>query len=97
MIPVVTFKSFQGVKSPEFKGTVDLIEAKAWLKDIERAFALAKVSDEQKTEFSSYFPKSDDASYWWESTKALEAEDVVSWERFTNIFLDKYCPKYMQS
>lgn len=33
--------------------SVDLIEAKAWLKEMEKAFALVKVNEDQKTEFAS--------------------------------------------
>lgn len=44
-VPVVTFKSFQAVNPPEFKGSSDPIEARAWLKKIEKASSLAKVGD----------------------------------------------------
>jgi len=46
---IVTFKTFQSVKPPEFKGTTDPVEAKAWLKEIEKAFELVQVGEEQKT------------------------------------------------
>ncbi|KAL8091503.1 hypothetical protein AgCh_033936 [Apium graveolens] len=38
--PVVTFKQFQAVKPPEFKGSADHVEANAWLKEMEKAFEL---------------------------------------------------------
>ena len=50
VIPIVTFKSFQAVKPPKFKGTPDPVEANSWLKEIEKAFALVKVGEELKTE-----------------------------------------------
>ena len=68
---MVTFKTFQSVKPPEFKGTTDPVEAKAWLKEMEKAFELVKVGEDQKTTYASYFLKGE-ASYWWESTRALE-------------------------
>lgn len=92
---IVTFKSFQAVKPPEFHGSTDPTEARVWLKEIEKAFVLVKVDENQKTDFASYFLKSE-ANYWWESAKALEQGDLVSWERFTELFLGKYFPKYMQ-
>ncbi|KAL8098479.1 hypothetical protein AgCh_031298 [Apium graveolens] len=39
---VVSFKSFQAVKPPEFKGEVDPVTARIWLKEMEKAFALTK-------------------------------------------------------
>lgn len=96
MIPTVIFKSSQAVKPPEFLGTLDPTEANAWLKEIEKAFVLIKVGNEQKTEFARYFLKNE-ANYWWESTKALEGEVVIPWDQFTKLFLDKYYPRYMQS
>lgn len=93
---MVTFKSFQAVKPPEFLGSSDPVEAQTWLKEVEKAFVLTKIGDEQKTEYASYFLKNE-ASYWWESTKALEEQGMVLWDRFTELFLDKYCPRYMQN
>ncbi|KAL8091816.1 hypothetical protein AgCh_034176 [Apium graveolens] len=40
----VSFKSFQAVKPPEFKGEVDLVAARIWLKEMEKAFALTKAA-----------------------------------------------------
>ncbi|XP_074355312.1 uncharacterized protein LOC141694236 [Apium graveolens] len=93
--PVVTFKQFQSVKPPEFEGSADPTKARAWLKQIEKAFALIKVEEGQKTDFASYFLKGE-ANYRWESKKALEGEDVVTGDRFTDLFLEKYFPHYMK-
>ena len=59
---MVTFKSFQAAKPPEFKGSADPVEAKAWLKEMEKAFTLIEVTGEKKTEYASYFLKNE-ASY----------------------------------
>ncbi|KAL8092675.1 hypothetical protein AgCh_034794 [Apium graveolens] len=45
-------------------GSADPIEAMTWLKEIEKAFALTKARENQKTEFASYFLQ-EEASYWW--------------------------------
>ena len=91
----VTFKAFQSVHPPEFKGTVNPIEARAWLKEIEKAFTLVRVGEDQKTNFASYFLKAE-ANDWWDSVKTLENEEIITWERFTELFLEKYLPKYLQ-
>ena len=91
-----TFKTFQAVKPPEFRGTQDPVEARSWLKEMEKAFTLAVVTDEKKVEYASYFLKGE-ANYWWESARALEEGEVIAWDRFKKIFLDKYFPRYMQT
>jgi len=93
--PTTTFKQFQSVKPPEFMGSTDPTKARAWLKEMEKAFSLVKVEEEQKTDFASYFLKGE-ANYWWESKKALE-EGVVTWNRFTDLFLEKYFPRFMKN
>ena len=51
--PPTTFKSFQAVKPPEFRGTQDPVEAQSWLKEMEKAFTLDVVTDEKKVEYAS--------------------------------------------
>ncbi|XP_063949939.1 uncharacterized protein LOC135152774 [Daucus carota subsp. sativus] len=91
-----TFKTFQAVKPPEFRGTQDPVEAQSWLKEMEKAFTLAVVTDEKKVEYASYFLKGE-ANYWWESARALEEGEVIAWDRFKKVFLDKYFPRHMQT
>ncbi|XP_074323676.1 uncharacterized protein LOC141660584 [Apium graveolens] len=96
VVPVVTFNQFQSVKPPEFKGTMDRTKARAWLKEIEKAFTLVKVEAYQKIDFARYFLKGE-ANYWWESKKTLEGDNVVTWDRFTELFLEKYIPRNMKN
>ncbi|KAL8108855.1 hypothetical protein AgCh_025093 [Apium graveolens] len=51
--------------------------------------------DDKKAQYASYYLK-DEASFWWESSKALLEGKDLTWERFTEIFLEKYLPSYMQ-
>ena len=96
VVQAITFKSFQAVNPPEFKGTADPVDAQAWIKEIEKAFNLVGVEENQKCKFASYYLKSE-ANYWWVSVKALEEVEAVTWERFTESFLEKYFPRYMQN
>ncbi|XP_074373838.1 uncharacterized protein LOC141714205 [Apium graveolens] len=91
-----TFKTFQSVKPPEVRVTQDPVEAHAWIKEMEKTFALTNVGDNQKVEYTTYFLKGE-SNYWWEIGKALEAAEVITWDRFKRIFLDKYFPRYMQT
>ena len=63
---------------------------------MEKAFDLVGVEDDQKYKFASYYLKSE-ANYWWELVEPLEEVEIVSWDRFKELFLEKYFPKYMQS
>ncbi|KAL8118663.1 hypothetical protein AgCh_016254 [Apium graveolens] len=57
----------------EFKGSLDPIEARVWLKEIEKSFALVK-----------------------ETVKTLKGMDVIDWDRFKELFLEKYFPQFVQ-
>ncbi|KAL8124976.1 hypothetical protein AgCh_012595 [Apium graveolens] len=62
---------------------------------MEKAFELAEVKDEKKAQFASYYLKNE-ASYLWESSKALLEGKDLSWEKFTKMFLEKYLLSYIQ-
>ncbi|XP_074336851.1 uncharacterized protein LOC141674023 [Apium graveolens] len=55
---------------------------------MEKAFELAEVKDDKKFQYASYYLK-DEARYWWESSKALLKGEVITWEKFTEMFLEK--------
>ncbi|XP_074375159.1 uncharacterized protein LOC141716896 [Apium graveolens] len=61
---------------------------------MEKAFGLVEVKDDKKAQYASYYLK-DEASYWSESTKALLEGEAISWQKFTELFLEKYLPSYM--
>ena len=89
-----TFKSFHSVQPPEFKGTHDLVGAQIWIRESEKAFALARVSDDKKTNYASYFLKNE-ANFRWESVRAMEPEGIITWDRFKEFFKEKYLPAYV--
>ncbi|KAL8134085.1 hypothetical protein AgCh_009233 [Apium graveolens] len=62
------------VKPLEFKGKVDPVAAMIWLNEMEKAFALTKLSEDLKTDYGSYFLKND-LNYLWECMRALEGEE----------------------
>ena len=90
------FKAFKSLKPPEFLGTADPVEAKAWLKEMEKSFEIMGTGAAQKTIFATYLLKGE-ANYWWEAKKGMEPAGVVTWERFTELFLEKYFPRFMES
>lgn len=66
----VTFKSFKSLNPLEFKGTTDPVEARVWLKEIEKTFEIVGVEENRKTIFAAYMLKGE-ANYWWEAKKGL--------------------------
>ena len=49
--------------NPEFKGTVDLVEAKIWLKKIKKTYEIVGVEWDKKTIFNAYMLNGK-ANYW---------------------------------
>lgn len=90
------FKAFKSLKPPEFQGTADPVEARAWLKEMEKAFEIMGTEEAQKTIFATYQLKGE-ANYWWEAKKNLEASAIITWARFTELFLEKYFPRFMET
>lgn len=93
---LANFKVFKAVGSPEFKGTTDPIEAQTWVKEMEKAFIIARVTEEQKTAFATYLMKGE-ANYWWETNQARAGTEVVLWTRFKELFFENYFSPSMQS
>ena len=56
---MVTFKTSQTVKPPEFRGSNNPLKAKAWLKDMAKSFEQVQVGENQKTAYASYFLKNE--------------------------------------
>lgn len=84
------------MKPPEFHDTTDPVVANTWIKEMEKAFELVQLGEDQKTVYASYFLKGD-VIFWWETVQALEGNRIVTWNRFKELFLEKYFPKYMQT
>ncbi|XP_074342274.1 uncharacterized protein LOC141679762 [Apium graveolens] len=92
---VNAFKSFKSVKPPEFHGVADLVQARAWLKEVEKTFERIDTEKAHKINFATYLLKGE-ANYWWEAKKNMEPQGIVTWERFTELFLKKYALKFME-
>ncbi|XP_074355817.1 uncharacterized protein LOC141695473 [Apium graveolens] len=67
----------------------------AWLKEVEKTFERIGTEEAHKTNFATYLLKGE-ANYWWEAKKNMESQGIVTWERFTGLFLKKYVPKFME-
>ncbi|XP_074355847.1 uncharacterized protein LOC141695507 [Apium graveolens] len=90
------FRAFKSLKPQEFLGSSDPVEARAWLKEIDKSFEILGVEERYKTIFASYILKGE-ANYWWEFKCNLETDVVIPCDRFTRLFLDKYFPRLMET
>lgn len=52
-----SFRAFKSLRPPEFQGTASPVEARAWLKEMEKSFEIIQVEDGQKTIFATYLLK----------------------------------------
>ncbi|XP_074342673.1 uncharacterized protein LOC141680309 [Apium graveolens] len=57
------FKSFKSVKPPEFHGVADPVQARVWLKEVEKTFERIGTEEVHKTNFATYLLKGE-ANYW---------------------------------
>ena len=91
-----SFRAFKSLKPPEFHGSADPVEARAWLKEMEKSFEILSTEEAQKTVFATYLLKGE-ANYWWEAKKNMETDAIITWERFSQLFLGKYFPRFMEN
>ena len=64
-----------------FHDTTDPVVANTWIREMERSLELVRLEEEQKTVYVTYFLKGE-VIYWWDSVKAMEAVQLVTWARF---------------
>ena len=105
--PAATYREFQSVQPPAFRGCSEPTEAQSWITEVEKAFQICRVADDQKTLFASYLLKGE-ANFWWEAIRPRELRDEVvgenemadeargegsiSWRRFKELFFERYFP-----
>lgn len=93
---LIMIESFMSLDPPEFKGTTDPIKARAWLREMEKTFEIVGVEENKKTIFAAYLLKGE-ANFWWEAKMTTEGTGTITWTRFTELFLEKYVPKYLKN
>ncbi|KAL8134367.1 hypothetical protein AgCh_009406 [Apium graveolens] len=79
----------KSVNPPSFHDTTGQVVANTWIREIERSFELVRLGEEQKTIYATYFLKGE-AIYWWDSVKALEEVQPVTWTRVSIFEIGTY-------
>ncbi|XP_026420213.1 uncharacterized protein LOC113316208 [Papaver somniferum] len=84
------FKKVVG-KDINFSGTTDPTEAEKWLMGIEKEFEALQIPKENKVRLATYLFEGD-AEHWWRYVKRMEDVSNMCWEKFVELFLNKYFP-----
>ncbi|XP_020233469.1 uncharacterized protein LOC109813653 [Cajanus cajan] len=78
---------------PQFVGVDGPEVADQWIEEMEKIFMVMQCPEERKLVYAVYMLVSE-ASFWWKGAQAMmEARgEVVNWENFKKVFLEKYFP-----
>ncbi|XP_028093113.1 uncharacterized protein LOC114293276 [Camellia sinensis] len=83
-------KEFKKMKMPSFNGGIEPMKAKAWVLGIEKLFEVFPCTEVQKVQLAA-FTFEDDARRWWMLTRTVH--QGLIWDRFLELFYDKYFPQ----
>ncbi|XP_028082973.1 uncharacterized protein LOC114284268 [Camellia sinensis] len=86
-------KEFKKMKPPVFKGGIEPMKAEAWVLGIEKLFEVFPCTEIQKVQLAA-FTLEDEARRWWMLTRTMY--QGLTWDRFLELFYDKYFPQSMR-
>ncbi|XP_028123199.1 uncharacterized protein LOC114320263 [Camellia sinensis] len=78
-------REFKKMKPPLFNGGIEPMKAEAWVLGIEKLFEVFPCTEAQKVQLAA-FTLEDEAQRWW-------MLPGVTWDRFLELFYDKYFPQ----
>ncbi|XP_028117387.1 uncharacterized protein LOC114315011 [Camellia sinensis] len=81
------------MKPSSFKGGIEPMKAKAWVLGIEKLFEVFTCTEAQKVQLAT-FTLEDEARRWWMLTRTVH--QGLTWDRFLELFYDKYFPQSIQ-
>ena len=83
---------FQRTKPPSFSQAVDPLGAYDWLRTMEKKLEVARTDEESKVPFVTHYLEGA-AAIWWESEKAIGAEnEAIAWSIFKEQFRKYHIP-----
>ncbi|KAK9094548.1 hypothetical protein Scep_026017 [Stephania cephalantha] len=86
------FMDFLEIQPLTYNGGLDVEESENWVFEMEKTFNVIPYDEPTKVKLAAFMLKSD-AYLWWIDTKEREGEvDTCTWERFKELFLEKYFP-----
>ncbi|XP_041011311.1 uncharacterized protein LOC121255089 [Juglans microcarpa x Juglans regia] len=95
-----TLEQFSRQHSPTFDGRLNAMDANSWIECLEQIFEALFCTDDQKVIYATY-NLTDLANKWWKSTQTLLQNELgegvpITWERFKEVFLDRFFPQSLQ-
>ena len=63
--------------------------AKHWLRRMKRILVELNILEEKRVSLAAYMLVNK-ANFWWESMKRVYDTEMMTWDEFERIFLDKY-------
>ncbi|XP_028104481.1 uncharacterized protein LOC114303546 [Camellia sinensis] len=81
------------MKPPSFNGGIEPMKAEAWVLGIEKLFEVFPCTKVQKVQLAA-FTLEDEARRWWILTRTVH--QGLTWDRFLELFYDKYFPQSMR-
>ncbi|XP_058185656.1 uncharacterized protein LOC131302879 [Rhododendron vialii] len=85
----VRVRDFQKLKPLTFPGGLDPVKANEWLESIEKIAQVMQCEGREKVALAAY-NLTGEAQRWWTLVRRVEPQ--MGWERFYNLFNQKYIP-----
>ncbi|XP_028093463.1 uncharacterized protein LOC114293570 [Camellia sinensis] len=86
-------REFKNMKPPSFKGGIEPMKTEVWVLGIENLFEVFPCTEAQKVQLAA-FTLEDEARRWWMLTRTVH--QGLTWDRFSELFYDKYFPQSMR-
>ena len=87
-----TLKNFQNTNPPMFTRSEEPLDADDWLQTIENNLEVAGVEENEKVLYASHY-LSGDARAWWNSVRAMNGGQLMTWEEFKLKFSKTHVPQ----
>ncbi|XP_028763323.1 uncharacterized protein LOC114721630 [Neltuma alba] len=90
-IPITTVWKYIGrFNPPTFKGSLNSVEAEAWIDRLETLFSTVNCSSQQKVQVAKVLLEGR-AKQWWDSVRPMDDRRMV-WNQFKDLFFDYFFP-----
>ncbi|XP_075494760.1 uncharacterized protein LOC142532327 [Primulina tabacum] len=90
------FERFRKMKPPEFDGSTDHMVALEWVKAVEAIYDYLQFQDIDRVS-CAIFLLTKTARTWWDATKIPVNVSALKWQKFKDLFYDKYFPRDVRS
>ncbi|KAM1463330.1 hypothetical protein ACFX1Q_047340 [Malus domestica] len=86
---------FRKSRPPVFKGVSDPMVAEEWIRQIKRSMTNQRIPEELRVSIGSTYLEGQ-AYHWWESVQGMRNTEVMTWEEFEEICMEKHFPEVLR-